>query len=278
MNTLGNNILAAMQPVQTDDLVRIGRKEDGGYVINGRVLEDSGLVSFGINDDWSFEKAFHLLSKRPVKMFDGSVSIQKFKTDYANAIMEYGSLKYLYALTRIPGSFTRQEKNRKHAQAVNREFQQFLSVPSVEFESCFISNMNDGFSKNIEDIVAELNKNQSWFVKMDIESHEYRVIPCLAENYHCLSGMTIEFHDMDMLTDLFLDQLEMLKKDFVITHIHANNYNPVHPKIGIPACWEISLLNKSYMKNETQLVNGSYPLVGLDFPNESGKPDFEFSF
>ena len=42
-----------------NDLIRIGRNHDGGYLIAKVDIEKSDLlISFGISDDWSFERDF----------------------------------------------------------------------------------------------------------------------------------------------------------------------------------------------------------------------------
>ena len=42
-----------------DNLIRIGPKKDGGYVIDKRVVKKTNkIISCGLNDDWEFEKEF----------------------------------------------------------------------------------------------------------------------------------------------------------------------------------------------------------------------------
>ena len=46
------------------NLTRLGRGNDGGYLIPKEDIERSEiLISFGINDDWSFEKDFYSQKK-----------------------------------------------------------------------------------------------------------------------------------------------------------------------------------------------------------------------
>ena len=46
---------------QARDLVRIGKKYDGGYLVSQSDIEKSEiLIGLGINDDWSFEIDFCL--------------------------------------------------------------------------------------------------------------------------------------------------------------------------------------------------------------------------
>ena len=47
------------KPTHLYDLMRLGRNNDGGYLVGkNSVLKSSTLISFGIHDDCSFEKDF----------------------------------------------------------------------------------------------------------------------------------------------------------------------------------------------------------------------------
>lgn len=44
-------------PQKKYDLIRIGKDNDGGYLVDKEsFLKTEEIVSFGINDDWSFEE------------------------------------------------------------------------------------------------------------------------------------------------------------------------------------------------------------------------------
>ena len=44
-------------PQKEYDLIRIGKDNDGGYLVDKEsFLKTEEIVSFGINDDWSFEE------------------------------------------------------------------------------------------------------------------------------------------------------------------------------------------------------------------------------
>ena len=54
------------KPKKEYDLIRLGRKNDGGYLVGIQTVNESQyLISFGIRDDWSFEKDF--IKKNHVK-------------------------------------------------------------------------------------------------------------------------------------------------------------------------------------------------------------------
>ena len=71
--------LGSYRPLKFDDLIRVGKAFDGGYVMPSRALEASrSVLSLGVNDDWSFEEA--VLKRRPaarIVCVDGTVSFAK---------------------------------------------------------------------------------------------------------------------------------------------------------------------------------------------------------
>lgn len=59
------------QPFQCDDIVRLGKDNDGGYLVNyADVLKSKNLLSFGIGSDISFEKDFIRLNDVQLQSFD----------------------------------------------------------------------------------------------------------------------------------------------------------------------------------------------------------------
>ena len=48
-----------LKPINSDSLVRIGNKYDGGYVVPLEIIKISKiLLSAGLSDDWTFESQF----------------------------------------------------------------------------------------------------------------------------------------------------------------------------------------------------------------------------
>jgi len=48
-----------LRPIKNNNLGRVGRSEDGGYVVDTSVLKKfDNLISFGLGSDWSFELDF----------------------------------------------------------------------------------------------------------------------------------------------------------------------------------------------------------------------------
>jgi len=66
------------KPYQCNDLVRLGKIYDGGYLVNKQdVINSQCLLSFGIGSDFSFEEQFHKLNNCPVIAYDDSDEVTK---------------------------------------------------------------------------------------------------------------------------------------------------------------------------------------------------------
>ena len=94
-----------------EDLIRIGRYKDGGYLIPKRILNcTSYLISAGISTDWSFEKEFILKNKtKEFFLVDKDTSINSLFKNSIFSFKRNKSLKlkiiiilyFLYNLPRI---------------------------------------------------------------------------------------------------------------------------------------------------------------------------------
>ena len=79
--------------IKSSNLVRIGPKTDGGYIIDKRILNKINiLITCGLNDDWEFERSF--LKKKPaakIIAFDHTVNnhfwIKRFKNDIISLLL-----------------------------------------------------------------------------------------------------------------------------------------------------------------------------------------------
>ena len=76
-------------------LIRVGKNNDGGYCVPKKSVINSDLLfSFGLNDDWSFEKDFiSRNSKTKVFVFDKSVTITFWVKNFIKSIIEIISFK-----------------------------------------------------------------------------------------------------------------------------------------------------------------------------------------
>ena len=77
------------RPEKESNFVRLGRNNDGGYIVPVDAAKDSNLLlSFGLDDDWSFEKDFYEINHNQIIVCDASVNfnywIKKFIKNIVN--------------------------------------------------------------------------------------------------------------------------------------------------------------------------------------------------
>lgn len=65
-----------LKPKKKYKLIRIGKNNDGGYLVDEQSIKDAKtLISLGINDDWSFEKDFVKINKNvDLRCYDNNTS------------------------------------------------------------------------------------------------------------------------------------------------------------------------------------------------------------
>ena len=116
----------------------------------------------------------------------------------------------------------------------------------------------------LSSIFNEINY-KNLFLKVDIEGSEYRILDTLVDNKNRISGLVIEFHDCD----LHLEAIKNFLKNFQIKliHIHANNYQPINKKSGLPLVLELT-----FSKNCETIKPKILPNE-LDMPNNKEEPE-----
>ena len=262
-----------IQPIILNDLVRFGRDYDGGYVLSKQQIEKTEhLLSFGINNDWSFEEDFLKAKTVELYAFDYSVYDRNMIRDFIGSIL--GSIFVLRRSKvkenwRKLKSFLDNQKNIKRYFKKNRKRYFIPKFVGIEDDTMHIS---------FETIFERLTNppKLSVFVKMDIEGDEYKILPRMVPFFDKINGMIIEFHGLNH-PEGFEKILTQLTSNFHIGHIHANNCFEICYESGLPKVLEITLINKNLVSN-TELSNKKYPIEGLDFPNRKAKEDIEFDF
>jgi hypothetical protein len=67
--------LKIFQPYFCEDIIRLGKDNDGGYLVNKQdILKSKKLLSLGVGDDVSFEKDFMAVNDCPIVAFDGTIN------------------------------------------------------------------------------------------------------------------------------------------------------------------------------------------------------------
>ena len=76
-----------LKPIRNKNLIRLGRKADGGYVVDKKVVESTNfLITFGLGPDWSFELDF-IKSNKQIKIFMYDYLLVAFLT-----LKKYGNI------------------------------------------------------------------------------------------------------------------------------------------------------------------------------------------
>ena len=83
-----------LKPCGIFNLIRLGNNNDGGYLVENKSLSEADIIiSFGINDDWSFEKNF--LEKRDISLisYDASINFKVFLRNFLYSLIRIDSPK-----------------------------------------------------------------------------------------------------------------------------------------------------------------------------------------
>jgi hypothetical protein len=269
-----SNFLNLIRPIITNDRIRLGRDYDGGYVVNEKAIKNANLISLGINDDWSFEQDYDKQTSNKIFMYDGSVNLNIFKRKYISAIWDIFSLLFFIKTVLIKNSL----KDLISKYTLYKSFKLITSKENIKFYCSNVSNTRN--SIRLKDIIQENIKNdEKCFLKIDIEGHEYRIIEDLLKNQDLITGMVIEFHDIDIMINLFTSIIDKLKGKFYITHIHANNNSYYSKTIDNLIVYEITFINKNLIPNTPQYFHtGIYNNADLDFRNNRELDDYLTDF
>ena len=237
-----------LKPQYNYDLIRVGRDNDGGYLVEKKSLENTqSLISLGISNDWSFEESF--LNKKK------NISIKCFD--------DLLDEKYLLKKIIIQFIFFFYNRNfsllKKH---ISIYFSFLRMKKKIQFNKKKISY--NGLNK----ILSQERNNI--FLKIDIEGGEYRILDDLLLNQKKIIGLVIEFHDCDLHREKILKFLRSF--NLTLVHIHGNNFAERDLNN------DITVLELTFSKNPAQVSNVNILPNKLDMPNNFEKSEIILNF
>lgn len=264
-----------LHPVSCEPMVRLGPPRDGGYVVPGGQVEQCRLLlSLGLNDDWSFDRA--CVAANPglaVVGVDHSVGPLLFLGRILRSLFKIGG----YAL------LLRRRKVRTYRAFLDNalDYFRFFRPPHLHLKRMVAGSEGPGqitVAQLIRDYAPAGSAGLDVFLKMDIEGAEYAAIGDIAAAAGRIRCIAAEFHHLDTRTAQFNAALQALDRDFAVVHVHANNHCPYDAAIAFPSTVEISWINRRLLPAAAPPSPLRYPRPGLDFPCDPNKPDFGLAF
>ena len=243
------------------NLIRLGPKTDGGYIIDKRILSKSStLITCGLNDDWEFERDFFKQNNKcKILAFDHTINNKywwtRFKKDFISLLLlRKLNINKILDVFKYIDYWLFFKKNKKHHQK------------KIVFKK------NNNKEITIPNILNNLHKV---ILKVDIESDEYKVLNDIKKNTNKIVCLIIEFHNIHK--NIKKINKFLTKNDLKIIHLHANNYGSVD-KNKDPKVIELSLINSRMINIKKKFSKKKYPINNLDYKNFKRRQDIKIKF
>jgi FkbM family methyltransferase len=268
-----------LKPLPLMNKIRLGQESDGGYVIYKRLLEKTDvLISYGIDWDTGFEEHFNASTRKQVLMFDPTMLTFKILR-HAYFIASLKRFKFRSAYVYLDFIIFWKRKFAKLKRQNVLFFYEGIAVKKVDKFNTFTNHIN---RFNLQ--------NDRILLKIDIEGAEYEILQD-KEFYKSLkkvNQIVIEFHDLKNHFRDLKKIVQHLSDDYSIGHIHINNFSEC---FTIYDAFQESddihffdVIELTFVK--TELIDPhdlsdsfiSYPIRGIDFPNNPNKRDYSISF
>ena len=278
-----------LKAVKTSNLIRLGRNEDGGYVVDSEIIKKCDtLITFGLGPDWSFELDYIKKNKNlKIYLYDHTTSSSPYVKAVIKYLRRFLTFRATYESVRNRLKYLYNYKNFLNLKNVNL-FKEKIT-DTVENRKIAGSNKeppdNRGIGADViptvesdlDKVFSRINNQEEVVLKSDIEGSEYEIIDQILKYSDRIKMSIIEFHWLDKKEEIFLESIKKLQEHFEIIHIHGNNH---YPKLdsGLPIILEITFLNKKYINEKKVEYINKFPIKGLDYPCNPYKEDLTFSF
>lgn len=265
--------LRQLNPLVVDDLIRLGVRMDGGYVVpRSAIVKADALLSFGLGPDWSFERdAADLNPRMEIHVYDHTVGERKFTADIETSLQRLRQ----DSVTTTPTDAAVALFQIRALVELYQSYRRFFRGRVVHFQERVLDRVERADDVALKTIFGRLDGRQNVALKMDIEGGEYRLIDGVLTYQDRIPMMVIEFHATEFLRDPFLEKLASLGRSYEVVHIHGNNYVGLSDD-GLPDLLELTFLHKNLCTSTAR--RGHLPVAGLDFPNDPKREDHELLF
>ena len=256
-----------LKPEYETKLIRIGKDNDGGYLISEESLKSTKILqSFGVSDDWSFEEDLYNKTKSKVFAYDPSVNwkfwTKKLFSDLKKIFFfekkTFKEIMSIFLYIKYKKFFN--NKDKFHVQKIiapNR-------TTILGFKKEQITDLND--------LMNDANEKNTFF-KIDIEGSEYRILDQLIKYQKYMTGLVIEFHNCDLHQESIKNFINNFELQLV--HVHVNNWALIN-KNNLPSAIEITFSPKEF-NSKINDSSKSYPL-SIDQPCNPKYEDSSIKF
>jgi len=257
-----------LKPIKTNNLIRLGARFDGGYVVQRKIIKNiEEVITFGLGNDWSFELDLIKVGKKNLKIhiYDHTVSIKPYLKNVFKVSKRF--------LTFRTNFFDLKETYLNVLKYLSLKFNKNIILYYKKISGKVSKDKNE---VNLKFALDQLNLKKSIFLKVDIEGSEYKVISDIIKYQSKIEMIIIEFHDIKKNIKKFKKKILQLKNFFFIGHIHGNNHSTVNI-FNFPDVLELTFLKKKYLPKKI-VYNLQFPRPKLDYPNNKYKDDLKFVF
>jgi len=245
MDNFYNKLKEYLIVYEFNNKIRLGNKEDGGYVIGDINHKYNCYISCGINREESFTRDFlneyNYIIKEKSYGFDGT-------------ILEY-PIQYTKNIKFIKKNINNfdDDYNTTLLDILNNNSNIFIKMDIEGWEYTWLEYYeNKTLLNNISQMVIEFHG--------------------LNENNYLADGCKVPV-ELNNLRKIKV--FKILSKYFYIIHVHGNNWCQV--KNGIPNVLEITFLNKKFFNKIPELNKTPFP-IDIDFPNTNKFPEINLNY
>lgn len=270
------HVSTEIYPRQSDDLIRVGPKDDGGYVLTRRMFEHAGfLISWGLGYEFSFEIDFAKAKLGSEYQQGGQICIIHA---YDHTVFERSELEKYYRKARSLKRYVR-GKYARWCEMVAVWDTFFTGYPAKHIKRKVAPEQQQEDEVGLEQVfqaaASECGPEAKLLLKIDIEGDEYATLEKLCADFDLtrITGIICEFHDINERRDEFRKVLGQLKDNFWLVHTHMNNNSRTGEVL------ELTFENKNLAGlASSKQAKADYPRTGLDYACSPPVPDFIIDF
>jgi len=244
--------IALIFPFKVNDLIRLGRKADGGYCVTKSSIKNVDLVlALGIGDDWSFEEEAYKKIKS-VNVVGSDFTITK---KILRNLLFRELLKFLLFKTSL--------KNLKEQITFNNRYKSFYGKKAINLEKR-VSKKDEGIDITFQTLLAKYPKYKNILVKMGLggDGAEYYTLNTIIRNRDKIPVACIRLHDCSTHHLSFISYLKKMLEYYHIVHTHINNNGGLINKK--PEVYEITFQRKDLNKIHKNVSNEKVDFLPLD--------------